>query len=78
MRVWDPLLREVYVYGIIFEDNLSSQFVQQVSFQEGIRAFGDYYETMSYCGFHQVDLSCSPLWINLSTCGPLDGSLLGG
>lgn len=71
-------MRKVYVYDIIFEDNLSSQFVQQVSLQEGIRVFGDHYEVASYSGFHHIDLSYSSLWISLSTRGPLDGSLLGG
>lgn len=71
-------MREVYVYGIIFEDNLSSQFVQQVSLQEGKRVFGDQYEVASYSGFHQIDLSYSSLWISLSTHEPLNGSLLGG
>lgn len=71
-------MKKVYVYGIIFEDNLSSQFVQQVSLQEGVRVFGDYYEVASYSGFHHIDLSYSSLWISLSSRGPLDGSLLGG
>lgn len=71
-------MKKVYVYGIIFEDNLSSQFVQQVSLQEGIGVLGDHYEVASYSGFHHIDLSYSSLWISLSSRGPLDGSLLGG